>query len=608
MANIQKKDDFLSEYQKHRQEHVPSVGDAYIEKSHPRYGICRLVKRCEDRGGWDVIEIDSGESRFISDDSLKSYYHWIENDVDEILEIATQLAEHKISIEDLSQATSSDDESSEALISAQSSDRVLSMLNDAEKSQEKLEEVLLATKYIIEVKQDEIRAMLSKFNKQLDMMKDRVKNLVRIITVLNLYTGATIDINQICDGEPARKDEPLSIRQRTLYMDEELCVYLDHEADYTDVPTFFDWLKEPKNLNIIAPEPRCVVCLKPKRYDRGYRSNDYAYDRARELWNHETYVVLRNGEKVFWFFSDDLYVEEKVFPFLTANDDFVKKFNNAFSDYERDRLCKDQENTNYYVTKFMVFIQGLLDQRPDIMGPVSYKYNVLKLQGVTLVRDAENTLGSGLKPWKDFRKEKNGLIRRGTRILYRKGEMHYSGRDSWDDGGKLLGYNRYNNPPSPDSGLYHSDITKETDTRHGGTAIFMYNPKDKIYGGYWDYERHERKRCVAWCYEEDHVLNYDATSLDELRAYMEDRTQRIFFANMMPLLKKMLFMKIEEKKEEDAFVALMRAELKKCEGVDVKDEAIEKAIEWWKGKVIFSRPLRSDDAKAWRMIKSYLKN
>jgi len=29
-------------------------------------------------------------------------------------------------------------------------------------------------------------------------------------------------------------------------------------------------------------------------------------------------------------------------------------------------------------------------------------------------------------------------------------------------------------------------------------------------------------------------------------------------------------------------------------------------VEWWKGKVIFTRPLRQDDAKAFRMIKDRL--
>jgi len=33
------------------------------------------------------------------------------------------------------------------------------------------------------------------------------------------------------------------------------------------------------------------------------------------------------------------------------------------------------------------------------------------------------------------------------------------------------------------------------------------------------------------------------------------------------------------------------------------EKEIWKAVDWWKHKVIWKRPIRQDDAKAWRMIK-----
>jgi len=38
----------------------------------------------------------------------------------------------------------------------------------------------------------------------------------------------------------------------------------------------------------------------------------------------------------------------------------------------------------------------------------------------------------------------------------------------------------------------------------------------------------------------------------------------------------------------------------------VTEDDVREAIKWWKEKVIFTRPLTKDDAKAWRMIKKYL--
>ena len=54
---------------------------------------------------------------------------------------------------------------------------------------------------------------------------------------------------------------------------------------------------------------------------------------------------------------------------------------------------------------------------------------------------------------------------------------------------------------------------------------------------------------------------------------------------------------------EEAFIDLMLNHLHReepCCGITRQD--IREAIAWWKEKVIFTRPLRSDDAKAWRMI------
>lgn len=68
---------------------------------------------------------------------------------------------------------------------------------------------------------------------------------------------------------------------------------------------------------------------------------------------------------------------------------------------------------------------------------------------------------------------------------------------------------------------------------------------------------------------------------------------------MIPLLLKARKFKEEEKRDEDAFVELM---WKDFGYLDIK-VAIREAISWWKNKVIYTRPLRSDDAKAWRMIK-----
>ena len=352
-----------------------------------------------------------------------------------------------------------------------------------------------------------------------------------------------------------------------------------------------------------------------------YHSGDPRYDAMRNIWNKYTYVVFRNGEKLFWLESEDLEVYEWAFPHSDIAEELEREFKETTW---KDEVKSKGESISYRVTKYMTFLQGLLDQRPDIMGPFSVRPNLMRLEGVDLVRDDENLIGTGRKTWEEFRNEKNALIRRGTRVLYLEGRKMRSGtwERSWNSGGEHIGYYRseYTEPQAPATGIYHADTIEVVDHYEDGRPvrkvmdrlIFRYNPGDTVYDhSTWDYEGHERKNRLPWKYEKNAVLNYDAVTIGELREYLNDRSLRPQFREMMPILKKMLLFKEDEERQEKAFVELIQAEVAKELGhqLDEKDGArllaeIELAVKWWKDKVIYTRTLRSDDGKAWRMIKT----
>lgn len=613
----------VNPYVRAAKEHEPRQGDIYADKS-PSCNdsdVFRLVKKNE-RDLWICENLLTGEERrSVSSDTLKEYYTWIQNGSDEheMIHLAQMLTDGRG--EEVARIVTGglDDApaDTEALMATESPEHIAALLDTSERLQNKLEEVRLIAKCMIETRKRNMETMLRSMDTQLATIKEKVRNLIKVITVLNLYTGNTVELNQITDGEPAPPQEPLSLRQRILFMDEELCIHLDHEADYRDIPTFFEWLKEPENRDIIVPEQRCVVCLKPKRFDMDYRSGDPQYDKIRNQWNRHTYVVIRNGEKLYWLESEDLEVFDWAFP----HDDINEKFAERIQKNERSRewVQKESDSISYRVTKYMMFLQGLIDQRQEILGPLPVRPNLLKLQGVRLVRDDENLIGTGIKPWAEFKKEKNALIRRGTRILYVAGATFRDGPHSraWNSGGEHLGYyvSEYTEPAAPQTGIYHADTYERVISYKDGKPVrgtmdrlvFRYNPKDTVYdrSGY-DWEGHERKRSVAWKYEPSHVLNYDDVSAEELQAYLEDRTLRKEFANMIPTLKHMLDFKRKEQRDEKAFKELMTATILKETGKTVTDSELDATIAWWKEKVIYTRPLRTDDAKAFRMIKQRL--
>ena len=165
-------------------------------------------------------------------------------------------------------------------------------------------------------------------------------------------------------------------------------------------------------------------------------------------------------------------------------------------------------------------------------------------------------------------------------------------------------------PEFPSTGLYSSDEITIIDHYENRMPVkmkhpkpvFRYLPGDKV----WDrseYEERERKNRVAWQYQMDYVLNYDAVTLEELQGYLEDRTLRTDFASMIPVLVKMKLFKLQEARDETAFKELLSEDIRKETGKAPSSASIDEAVSWWKSKVIYTRALRSDDRIKTRLIK-----
>lgn len=622
--SIQKQPEHVNLTAKAISEHVPAVGDVYARRD-PRYGgIYRITgaehrydKDGEDYGmRYSCQQLDPEtlavlDTVDIYEENLKSGYRYISMEARRVNDMAgavmagdAQLVGKMITGEE-QKKDDNEEEHTSALVRGRTRVEVEAMLAEAEEQENRLQEIQLWANHIMENRRNEIERRVKEMDKVLSVFKKKVRGLIRVITVMNLYLGRDVDIMQVADGEEAEPSEKLHLRQRILFMDEELCAHIDHEADYEDVNLFLEWVAKPENRDIVIPEKRCVVALKPKRYNKEYRSGDPCYDAARNQWNKHTYLLIRNGEKLWVVDDDDLECWKWVFPHSDFEEKFQEKRNEPF--YE-SRL-RDHEDDKYRVMRFTMFLQGLLD-RGEIFGTMDGDPNIIKGKDVVLVRDDEAAVGTGIKPWAEFVNEKNAAIRRGTRIIYCAAPHYWingvSRGGKATDSGDFARYYAYegSKPAFPGSGLYHAEI----DDSHR-RPYFLYNPGGTVWPrNIWE-EEHERKRREAWYYEVRYVLNYDATTTEELQRYFDDRTVRESFRDMMPLLKKALLQKKEEEKAEAGFKLLMVSSLmgprRKTHHADQIRALVDGAVEWWKEKVIYTRPLSSDDAKAWRMIKKY---
>ena len=626
MSDIQKIPEHVDPIAKAIKEHVPAPGDIYIIKNPGQYSeMYRLCKRTEDRPncfyfipldpltGKALDGKDDNSANTISEETLKKYYRFLSGDLGRTLDLARKVMDGDA--EGVRRAVLGDEgkegdalSDSTALTLGRSAREVNDMLLQAEVRQNQLQEIQMAAELMATSMKNEIENKLRKMNGVLSVFKEKVNDLVRVVTILNLYLGQEVAVEQIADGEAADAAEPLHVRQRILFMDEELCAHIDHEADYKDIDLFLEWIKNPENRDIIVPEQRCIVAVKPKHFDMGYRSGDSYYDAAREQWNKHTYLILRNGEKLYVVDSDDLDCWDWVFPHKDHETAFAAKMADRSTPF-KDSLAKDHKNDNYRVMRFAAFVQGILDHG-EIMGPFDKETSLMKMKNVVLVRDDEDGLGTGLPLFRTFQEEKNRLLRRGKRVIYipSRGFREKANGPVWYGSGDFKRWymNDFSKPDPPCEGIYSLQRDKE---REGldRKFWFTYLPGGTVWPrNCWE-EEHDRKRREGWIPSMQYILNYDDTTSEELQAYFDDRTKRSEFREMMPILKRALLEKRKEEANENAFIKLMLNELHMeddCCGVTEDD--VREAVRWWKEKVIFTRPLTSDDAKAWRMIKKYL--
>lgn len=572
-------------------------GDYFYDREY----LIRLERRTERGNGWIVKRVNPSTGEIfdyhnLSDDDIKHYYKYIPHDIEDILASAKKVLNGE-QIDTFEKEYVDID--SEALIASGVDKNTLTNLSQSvQLAHDRLLCIERVCNVIIEESKKKMEAVKHSLDRSIAVLSYQVQNIQRVISVLNVYTESSVEFNLVCEGKSADPDIPISIRQRILYMDEEFALNAKDalDIDYRSKDEFFKWLKEdPEARNIILPEAKCVVCMKPRRYKRTYSSNYYAND-ILNRWNFHTFILVRNGDNIWAAESDNFCIYDSAIPKQSQLEELERKYIETPS--WGDVLKKEYENINYRAVLYAMFIQGIADNT-TMFNPIDNKVNVLRGENVEFIYDDDNLIGSGIKEWPDFVREINSKIERGTRIVY-IGDWGLRGGHFSD-----YRYDEKFHPTTPSSGIYSIDYEKDT-----GYKSFLYLPDDTVfYHKDYEYYSDKRKKRVRFVPYSDHMINYDEIDIDTLDRYLQDRTQRKYYCKMIPLLRKVKELKEEEKRDEDAFVELMIADINRSRygrndvSSERKEQAIREAIEWWKYKVIYKRSLRSDDAKAWRMIK-----
>ena len=435
----------------------------------------------------------------------------------------------------------------------------------------------------------------------LDSHRYQLEKVQKAIRTIELYLGINEDIIQLQEGTNA--DGPLYLRQQILFMDEEVGITENNGIDFTNIEKFDKWIQAPENLNRLIPETKCIVVFRVRRHKKEYYD---PYDNAlMNQENRKTYFLLRNGTNLYRIWGD-LIIYPRVFP-------GKNEMNLLYEEYQKstwkDRDFKKFEQALNDYKKHLIVLQGLID-RTEVFNPIKKGINLFTPETYTdedirLIYDGEMLLPDGRKTFNEWRKEINNKITRGSRIVWIRTAEH-----SRNDGGRYWSsrftkYYRYF-PGAPSTGLY--TVEDEVEGRgiysESYTLKFLFSLKDSSY--------RERKNRISWLFSKDEheVLNYDMISLEDIEFYLNSRADRPNYLDMLPILKFLKKQRLEEIEWEKSFVKMMIGELLPQVKIDIDslEKIIWEAIDWWKYKVIWKRPITKDDEKALRMIKSKVLN
>ena len=321
--------------------------------------------------------------------------------------------------------------------------------------------------------------------------------------------------------------------------------------------------------------------------------------------NAKTFFLVRNGERLFAVFNE-VTLGRRLFP---AADEFAKMFHDHQGrplepgSFGWDEAEKRADATRRQYMKVGLLLQGLAD-RTTILHPHPKEGMNLLDQGaidagrILLIPDAEDSyaLGDGSERFADWRKRINAHLRPGMRVIVASDSeafrgLEYDHRDYQHGHARL--HPKTSNYPNP------KIVYTIEQRRPDGGLVIRYERTDEV----WSNERSRPAKTRASCtvYAEDSfVLAYDAADPDLLRSFLRNRTDRVRYLDMVPVINIAIAAKKQEQAAETPFRQMVVGMLMQQPGVDLTeaDQTAVDLIDWWKFANRFHRPLTGRGAEA----------
>ncbi len=431
-------------------------------------------------------------------------------------------------------------------------------------------------------------------------LQKKLNKVMKILMILEVYLGVHEEIFQIMSGAPAPAEEPISIRQLVLYMDEEAAIVkLYHsnfgytiagDINWKNVEEFDNWVSVPENLNVVLPEKKGLVALRASRQDR-YGDLDPMSKAQNENNDKMIYLLIRNGDNLYRVYTS-IKMGHTLFPTREQSESIEKLFASSTS-WDQE---KGEDEQQIWIRNALL-IQGLLDRTPVFYPLPERRIELAKPETfepggpVRMIRDGEMLLSDGSLGYKEWMEQLNSHIQRGTRI-YTPGVKWESEKDR---GHRFIVYHAWGYPPSPDPGVYTVEEVVPSSYGSSYTSFrIMYLPSGDAWS--WQDGYKERTNRFSFKLSRSEVINYDEFQVEDIDRILKNRLDRVHYRTMMPTLIGLREARIKELEDEMGFIRLL------SEKYNIEESLLINLVDWWKKKVINKRPLGEDSDKAWRMI------
>jgi hypothetical protein len=432
-----------------------------------------------------------------------------------------------------------------------------------------------------------------------DILTKQIEIAQEAIYMINAYLGQDEEIIRIKSGKPALENEKIIIRQQVLFMDEESAASNDFAKnggiDFETIEEFDTWVVEPEHLQQVLPETKGIVAIKLRRNPKFYDNNPFVNSELNRK-NKCLYILIRNGENLFRICTT-LWVDEVFLPRKNEFEHFFYDLNKPLTPgsakYMRAMDKAEAKKRRFYTV--LIMIQGLLDRTKVFHPlPINESINVCNLEGqkhITLRYDAENLFGTGRPSFNKWLDAINDELEVGCRIIGEFDSYHTGISDLGSRQGTKHAYR-----PSSDE-IYVID--KKVNER---SFKFLYKSDHNN----WKNRHNQVGPRVSYLVHksDDFIINIDSITVADIEFYIQSRTNRHHYLNMIPLLKAALAIKKKEVEEEAPFRQLLIGIIAGKHNVSLarSEKSVDALIKWWKFKTREHRALLSEDAKALRMI------